>query len=130
MFSFVEMQIARPIIEGFKEVLLTGDYYRCIDYIGFQAHLNTELIRPKSPASKGGGCQRAAKSSMDSTNIQCGLNPPLNEGSFNEIFDAHFDNRSKAGQIMREKESLYKENMEQILLFNMLMLWHDKYYYH
>jgi drug/metabolite transporter (DMT)-like permease len=28
---------------------------------------NTELTRPKSPASAGGGCQRAVKSSMDST---------------------------------------------------------------
>ena len=44
---------------------------------------NTELTRPKSPASIGGGCQRAVKSSMDSTNIQRGLNPPLNEVSFN-----------------------------------------------
>ncbi|MEW5954172.1 MAG: hypothetical protein AB1815_10690, partial [Bacillota bacterium] len=39
----------------------------------------TELIRPKTPASVGGGFQRAVKSSMDSANIQRGLNPPLNE---------------------------------------------------
>ncbi|MEW5954135.1 MAG: hypothetical protein AB1815_10505, partial [Bacillota bacterium] len=44
----------------------------------------TELIRPKIPASVGGGFQRAVKSSMDSANIQRGLNPPLNEVSFNE----------------------------------------------
>ncbi|MEW5953510.1 MAG: hypothetical protein AB1815_09335 [Bacillota bacterium] len=43
----------------------------------------TELIRPKTPASVGGGFQRAVKSSMDSANIQRGLNPPLNEVSFN-----------------------------------------------
>ncbi|MEW5954358.1 MAG: hypothetical protein AB1815_11675 [Bacillota bacterium] len=42
----------------------------------------TELIRPKTPASVGGGFQRAVKSSMDSANIQRGLNPPLNEVSF------------------------------------------------
>ncbi|MEW5953849.1 MAG: hypothetical protein AB1815_08980 [Bacillota bacterium] len=40
--------------------------------------LTTELIRPKTPASVGGGFQRAVKSSMDSANIQRGLNPPLN----------------------------------------------------
>ncbi|WP_206812979.1 sensor domain-containing protein [Paradesulfitobacterium ferrireducens] len=45
---------------------------------------NTGLTRPKSPASIGGGCQRAVKSSMDSTNIQRGGTPPLNEVSFNE----------------------------------------------
>jgi precorrin-6A/cobalt-precorrin-6A reductase len=39
----------------------------------------TELIRPKTPASVGGGFQ----TSMDSANIQRGLNPPLNEVSFN-----------------------------------------------
>ncbi|MEW5954808.1 MAG: PEP/pyruvate-binding domain-containing protein [Bacillota bacterium] len=44
----------------------------------------TELIRPKTPTSAGGGFQRAVKSSMDSANIQRGLNPPLNEVSFNE----------------------------------------------
>ena len=44
--------------------------------------LITELIRPKTPASVGGGFQRAVKSSMDSANIQRGLNPPLNEVSF------------------------------------------------
>ncbi|MEW5952593.1 MAG: hypothetical protein AB1815_02380, partial [Bacillota bacterium] len=44
--------------------------------------LITELIRPKTPASAGGGFQRAVKSSMDSANIQRGLNPPLNEVSF------------------------------------------------
>ncbi|MEW5954715.1 MAG: hypothetical protein AB1815_13535 [Bacillota bacterium] len=43
----------------------------------------TELIRPKTPASAGGGFQRGVKSSMNSTNIQSGLNPPLNEVSFN-----------------------------------------------
>ncbi|MFA7573184.1 MAG: TOBE domain-containing protein [Lutispora sp.] len=43
----------------------------------------TEPIRPKTPASAGGGCPRAAKSSMDSANIQGG-NPPLNEVSFNK----------------------------------------------
>ncbi|MEW5954620.1 MAG: winged helix-turn-helix domain-containing protein, partial [Bacillota bacterium] len=43
------------------------------------AVLITELIRPKTPASVGGGFQRAVKSSMDSANIQRGLNPPLNE---------------------------------------------------
>ncbi|MEW5952887.1 MAG: hypothetical protein AB1815_03905 [Bacillota bacterium] len=32
----------------------------------------TELIRPKTPASVGGGFQRAVKSSMDSANIQRG----------------------------------------------------------
>ncbi|MEW5953001.1 MAG: hypothetical protein AB1815_04480, partial [Bacillota bacterium] len=36
----------------------------------------------KTPASVGGGFQRAVKSSMDSANIQRGLNPPLNEVSF------------------------------------------------
>jgi tRNA G37 N-methylase Trm5 len=41
-----------------------------------------ELIRPKTPASVGGGFQRAVKSSMDSANIQRGLIPPLNEVSF------------------------------------------------
>ncbi|MEW5954774.1 MAG: hypothetical protein AB1815_13840 [Bacillota bacterium] len=45
----------------------------------------TELIRPKTPASVGGGFQRAVKSSMDSANIQRGLNPPLNEVSFKRI---------------------------------------------
>jgi dihydrolipoamide dehydrogenase len=44
----------------------------------------TELTRPKSPASTGAGCQRAAKPSMDSTNIQRGLFPPLNEVSFKD----------------------------------------------
>ncbi|MEW5953253.1 MAG: hypothetical protein AB1815_05790 [Bacillota bacterium] len=44
----------------------------------------TGLNRPKTPASVGGGFQRAVKSSMDSANIQRGLNPPLNEVSFNK----------------------------------------------
>ncbi|MEW5952350.1 MAG: hypothetical protein AB1815_01110 [Bacillota bacterium] len=44
----------------------------------------TGLNRPKTPASAGGGFQRAVKSSMNSANIQRGLNPPLNEVSFNE----------------------------------------------
>lgn len=47
--------------------------------------MNTELNRPKSPASVGGECQRAAKASMDSTNIQGGVNLPLNEVSFKEV---------------------------------------------
>ncbi|MEW5954544.1 MAG: hypothetical protein AB1815_12630, partial [Bacillota bacterium] len=46
---------------------------------GEREELITELIRPKTPASVGGGFQRAVKSSMDSANIQRGLNPPLNE---------------------------------------------------
>ena len=45
----------------------------------------TEQIRPKTPASIGGGFQRAVKSSMDSANIQRGLNPPLNEVSFKPV---------------------------------------------
>ena len=45
----------------------------------------TELTRPKTSASVGGGFQRAVKSSMDSANIQRGLNPPLNEVSFNTV---------------------------------------------
>ena len=45
---------------------------------------NTELTRSKSPAFKGGGCQSAVKSSMDSTNIHWELNPSLNEVSFKE----------------------------------------------
>ena len=53
-----------------------------MQYTGTGGRFNTELTRPKSPASIGGGCQRAVKSSMDSTNIQWGLNPPLNEVSF------------------------------------------------
>ncbi|MEW5953686.1 MAG: acetate--CoA ligase alpha subunit [Bacillota bacterium] len=55
----------------------------------------TELIRPKTPASVGGGFQRAVKSSMDSANIQRGLNPPLNEASFNIDPD-----RAKAEEIL------------------------------
>ncbi|MEW5952472.1 MAG: hypothetical protein AB1815_01765 [Bacillota bacterium] len=54
--------------------------------------LITELIRPKTPASVGGGFQRAVKSSMDSANIQRGLNPPLNEVSFNR-FPGRLDHR-------------------------------------
>ncbi|MEW5954741.1 MAG: hypothetical protein AB1815_13675, partial [Bacillota bacterium] len=50
------------------------------------------LIRPKTPASVGGGFQRAVKSSMDSANIQRGLNPPLNEVSFKDRLGA--DTRS------------------------------------
>ncbi|MGI1659790.1 MAG: 4Fe-4S binding protein [Desulfitobacterium sp.] len=46
--------------------------------------LNTGLTRPKSPTSLGDGCQRAVESSMVSTNVQRGLNPPLNEVSFNK----------------------------------------------
>ncbi|HHY70726.1 MAG TPA: NAD(P)/FAD-dependent oxidoreductase [Thermoanaerobacterales bacterium] len=42
----------------------------------------TELTRPKSLASTDGGCLMASKFSMDSTNIQQGLFPPLNEVSF------------------------------------------------
>jgi len=49
----------------------------------FTLCINTELTHPKSPVSVGDGCQRVVKSSMDSTNIQLGLNPPLNEVSFN-----------------------------------------------
>jgi hypothetical protein len=49
---------------------------------GWLVHIITELNRPKTPASVGGGFQRAVKSSMDSANIQRGLNPPLNEVSF------------------------------------------------
>ncbi|MEW5954053.1 MAG: hypothetical protein AB1815_10060 [Bacillota bacterium] len=45
----------------------------------------TELIRPKTPASAGGGGLRAVKSSMDSADIQRGLNPPLNEVSFKAV---------------------------------------------
>lgn len=44
----------------------------------------TGLIRPKTPASIGGGYPRAAKPSMDSTNFQWGSNPPLKEVSFKE----------------------------------------------
>jgi hypothetical protein len=43
---------------------------------------NTELTIPKAPASIDGGHQRAVKSSMDSTNIQRGSNPLMNEVSF------------------------------------------------
>ncbi|MEW5952392.1 MAG: hypothetical protein AB1815_01350 [Bacillota bacterium] len=58
--------------------------YNCITHRGGPAApFITELIRPKTPASVGGGFQRAVKSSMDSANIQRGLNPPLNEVSFN-----------------------------------------------
>ncbi|MEW5953550.1 MAG: hypothetical protein AB1815_07385, partial [Bacillota bacterium] len=57
---------------------------KCKDYDKLKP-LITELIRPKIPASIGGGFQRAVKSSMDSANIQRGLNPPLNEVSFKEI---------------------------------------------
>jgi subtilisin family serine protease len=46
-------------------------------------NFNTELTRPKSHASMGGEDQRAAKSSMDSTDIQMEQNPPLNEVAFN-----------------------------------------------
>jgi hypothetical protein len=38
--------------------------------------LNTELTRPKSPASVGGGCQRAVKSSVDSTMHSAGVESP------------------------------------------------------
>jgi hypothetical protein len=37
---------------------------------------NTELTRPKSPASVGGGCQRAVKFSMDSTMHSVGVESP------------------------------------------------------
>ncbi|MEW5953456.1 MAG: hypothetical protein AB1815_06905 [Bacillota bacterium] len=50
----------------------------------------TELIRPLKPASAGGGFQRAVKSSMDSANIQRGLNSPLNEVSFNMTEQARY----------------------------------------
>ncbi|MEW5952315.1 MAG: hypothetical protein AB1815_00935 [Bacillota bacterium] len=44
-------------------------------------------LRPKTPASVGGGFQRAVKSSMNSANIQRGLNPPLNEVSFKNLHE-------------------------------------------
>ncbi|MFA7572578.1 MAG: hypothetical protein WCY24_02555, partial [Lutispora sp.] len=89
---------SRPIIE----VVAAIDTYESIDRnqkqnfnesitsinksesINKSKDFNTELTHPKSPASIAGGCQRTVKSSMDSTNIQWGLNPPLNEGSFKE----------------------------------------------
>lgn len=43
---------------------------------------STEPTRPKTPASTVDGCPRAAMSSMDSTNLQLGPNPPLKEVSF------------------------------------------------
>ena len=46
-------------------------------------NFNNELNRPKSLASMGGGDQRAAKSSIDSINIERGQNSLLNEVSFN-----------------------------------------------
>ncbi|WP_236006200.1 (Fe-S)-binding protein [Paradesulfitobacterium ferrireducens] len=63
------------IQDEFQDKLLDGTQGKGLPF-------NTELSRPKSPASIGGGRQRAVKSSMDSTNIQRGLNPPLNEVSF------------------------------------------------
>ncbi|MEW5954383.1 MAG: glycosyltransferase family 9 protein [Bacillota bacterium] len=66
----------------------------------------TELIRPKTPASVGGGFQRAVKSSMDSANIQRGLNPPLNEVSFN---------RSSAGLGSRITNMAGKTDIHQLL---------------
>lgn len=49
-----------------------------------KAEFNTGPSRPKAPTSVGGWCQSAARSSMDSTNIQRKPNLPLNEGSFNK----------------------------------------------
>ncbi|MDD2481666.1 MAG: 4Fe-4S binding protein [Lutispora sp.] len=46
--------------------------------------ISTELILPKSPSSIGSEEQREVKSSMDSANIQCGVNSLLNEVSFKE----------------------------------------------
>jgi predicted transcriptional regulator len=58
---------------------------------GEREELITELIRPKTPASVGGGFQRAVKSSMDSANIQRGLNPPLNEVSFKSLHGEYLE---------------------------------------
>lgn len=44
MFSLAEMDTARPIIYGFKEMLLTGDYNICIEYIKRQDQLEQILI--------------------------------------------------------------------------------------
>ena len=61
-----------------------ADYYdiekEMINAIKRARLFNTELTRPKPLASKGSECQSAVKSSMDSTNIQLGLN----EVSFKE----------------------------------------------
>ncbi len=54
------------------------------EIINLYKSFNTGLICPKSPAFIGSGRQRAAKSSMDSTNIQRGTIPSLNEGSLKE----------------------------------------------
>lgn len=74
---------SHPASIGFSSVIGVQAISKVLDDFGFRAKFNTELTRSNSPASIGGGFQRAAKSSMDSANIQWDLNPPLNEVSFN-----------------------------------------------
>ena len=75
-----EKSIPAIFMAGAEEKSIKTCAHRELDE---RAFFITELIRPKTPASVGGGFQRAVKSSMDSANIQRGLNPPLNEVSFN-----------------------------------------------
>lgn len=86
MFTPAEIKIAEPIIEGFKETLLTGDYRKCINYIKSKEQLG-------------------------------------------KIYNSNFDKNKRASEIMLQVEPEDKENTIQYILFNMLMLWHDEYWY-
>jgi len=77
-----------------------------------ETDFNTALTRSNSPDSIDAGCQRAGKSSMDSTNIQRELNPQLNEVSFNiEIGKLFF---ILYGLIYKERYILFPAAMEVI----------------
>ncbi|MEW5954138.1 MAG: Tex family protein [Bacillota bacterium] len=78
-----EQELGRVVGQYGVQVIAIGNGTASRETEQFVADFITELIRPKTPASVGGGFQRAVKSSMDSANIQRGLNPPLNEVSFN-----------------------------------------------
>jgi uncharacterized protein len=78
-----EQELGRVVGQYGVQVIAIGNGTASRETEQFVADFITGLNRPKTPASVGGGFQRAVKSSMDSANIQRGLNPPLNEVSFN-----------------------------------------------
>lgn len=77
-----------------------------------ETDFNTALTRSNSPDSIDVGCQRAGKYSMDSTNIQRGLNPQPNEVSFNiEIGNLFF---ILYGLVYKERYILFPSAVEVI----------------
>ncbi|MEA4960966.1 HelD family protein [Lutispora sp.] len=74
------------ILDKKSSALLTlSKSFRCTNQIiAFSTKFITELTRPKTPASIGGGCQGRLSPVWTRLTFSGGLNPPLNEVSFND----------------------------------------------